>query len=228
MAQALWHEIGKQFRHPTGTNGRLMGHVMKFVNARPYQLAVTALAPISTDRVLELGCGPGAGIKLLSHLADRGQVHGLDQSDTMLDQAKILNHREIRTGRVHLHLGSFDKIPLANCSVDKILAVNVAYFWKAPESVMQESRRVLRPGGRMAIYVTDEKAMKSWKFAGTDTHRHFNFHSLEQMLRSGPFADSDIAITPVLAGFGVPGLIAVIRDLKALGQHSTNTHQDPA
>lgn len=216
MAQALWHEIGRQFRHPQGVRGRLMGHVMKLINARPYKLAVSALAPVPSDRILELGCGPGAGVALLSRLTCRGVVHGLDKSEMMIGQARDLNLEKIQSGQVQLHLASFDQIPLPDQSVDKVLAVNVAYFWKAAGSTLNEIRRVLRPGGRVCVYVTDEAAMKSWKFAGAETHRHFNASSLECMLRSGPFANADIVVTQVQAGFGVPGLIAVIRDLKTL------------
>lgn len=219
MANALWHEIGQQFKRPNGAYGRVMGHVMRVINARPYQHAIASLAPEPGDTILELGCGPGAGISTLLREAEGCIVHGLDQSDVMIEQARVRNARAVEQGRVRLHQACFDHIPLSSGSVDKVLAVNVAYFWQDAGGVLGELRRVLRPGGRIVIYVTDEEAMKSWKFATSDTHRHFNEDSLESLLRQGPFGRSDISISKVHAGFGVPGLVAVIRDLQKPAHH---------
>ena len=213
MASALWQEIGQQFKRPSGTYGRVMGHVMRVINARPYQHAIAALAPEPGDAILELGCGPGEGLRMLSRSASAGTVHGLDQSEVMIEQARSRNQHSVRRGQIVLHVASFDRIPLPPASVDRILAVNVAYFWHDGECVLAELRRVLKPGGRIVIYVTDEAAMKSWKFAGPDTHRHFNTRTLTALLANGPFTQSDVVVTPVRAGYGVPGLVAVIRDL---------------
>jgi ubiquinone/menaquinone biosynthesis C-methylase UbiE len=219
MANALWHEIGQQFKRPNGAYGRVMGHVMRVINARPYQHAIAALSPEPGDTILELGCGPGAGISTLLRDVEDVVVHGLDQSDVMISQARVRNARAVLAGRVKLHQAGFDSIPLPTGSVDRILAVNVAYFWQDAASVLHELRRVLKPGGRIAIYVTDEEAMKTWRFAGADTHRHYNEASLEALLQQGPFSQADIVISKVQAGFGVPGLVAVIRDLQHSATH---------
>jgi len=50
--------------------------------------------------------------------------------------------------------GSFEQIPLENATVDKILAVNVIYFFSPTGAAIAEAHRVLRQGGTMSIYAT--------------------------------------------------------------------------
>jgi ubiquinone/menaquinone biosynthesis C-methylase UbiE len=210
-ATDIWHEIGHQFRNPTGVSGRVIGNVMRVINRRPNSLAIAALELKAADSVLELGCGPGSAINAMCRLAPLGVVHGLDQSPVMLAQAALVNSMAVRSHRAVLHQGSFERIPLANASVDKVLAVNVIYFWNDMPAILREIRRVLRSGGIVSIYATDSSAMKSWKFAGPETHRLFDAVSLAACLRDGGFGDFDVNVTRVRAGLGVPGLIARVR-----------------
>lgn len=206
----MWHEIGRQFRNPSGVGGRVMGRVMRVINRRPNHLAIRKLEIEPDDTVLDVGCGPGAAVKEMSRLANRGVVHGVDQSSTMLRQAERENRSAILSGRVALHAGRFDCIPLADGAVDKILAVNVVYFWTDTAKVLAELRRVLRPRGLISIYATDASAMKKWKFAGNETHRLFDAEALVAAFRCGPFADCDVTVTSVRVSAGVPGLVALV------------------
>jgi ubiquinone/menaquinone biosynthesis C-methylase UbiE len=215
MEDGVWREIGQQFRHPTGRFGRVMGTVMTVINRRPNKLAIDALEIAPADIVLELGCGPGAAVKTMAALAPRGTVHGIDQSLVMLAQAEERNKAAIAAGRVSLHQCSFDGLPLADASVDKILAVNVIYFWTDMPRILAELRRVLRPGGIIAIYATDAAAMRSWKFASADTHRLFDAASLAGSLQDGVFAKDDCSVMNVTVDMGVPGLLAVVKTATA-------------
>ncbi len=186
----------------------MAGRLMSLLNARPYALAVAALALEPADEILELGCGPGQGIRLLAAKAPRGVVHAIDHSATMLAQAHARNRRAVRSGRARLYRSRWEALPLPDRSVDKVLAVNVAYFWHEAEAVLREVRRVLRPGGLMSVYVTDAAAMRRWRFADPQTHRLFDRDALAGLLRSGGFADAAIAVRPVHVVPGVMGLVA--------------------
>ena len=159
-----WKTIGRQLHQPRGVAGRLVGQAMAVVNREPNQIAIDALKISPDDTVLELGFGPGRAIRTLTSMVPRGQVLGLDHSEAMLGQAARYNRCAIRNGRVLLQQGCFDDLPWAAETVDKILAVNVVYFLRADAAEIREARRVLRPGGMMAIYATDKSAMARWKF----------------------------------------------------------------
>lgn len=205
----MWHAIGLQFRNPTGLGGRVMGHVMRAINRRPNHEAIAALAINPGDCVLDLGCGPGDAIVRIRRLATRNTIVGVDQSQIMIDQAARRNSKAITDGGVVLHRATFDDLPLPNASVDKVLAVNVAYFWNDMPAVLAEIARVLRPGGALAVYVTDAAVMRRWKFAGPQTHRLFDEAALRSALSAEPF--SGIIVSEVAAGAGVTGLVAVAR-----------------
>jgi len=78
-------------------------------------------------------------------------VVGIDHSELMLRQARRRNVEAIRAGRVELLLGSADALPRFEGRFDKVLAVNVYMFWKDPVSVLSGLRRVMKPGGGIAI-----------------------------------------------------------------------------
>ena len=99
--------------------------------------------------------------------------------------------RSTIAARCRSTFGRAELLPFANGSVDKILAVNVAYFWCKPAAVL----RVLRPGGGVSIYVTDASAMRRWPFADLATHRLFDRAALERVLRHSDFRRDTAAIT---------------------------------
>jgi len=211
VSSTLWESIGGQLRHPAGLAGDLTGYLMRYLNAQPNRLAIRVLRIEAGHDVLELGCGPGHALALMAARTVHGTVHGIDQSDTMLAQARRRNRRAILAGRVRLHPARFDKLPLADGSIDRILGVNVAYFWDDPAAILEEARRVLRPDGMLAVYVTDASAMRHWKFASDRTHRLFDRDSLREVLRTGGFDDEAIDIAEIPVGPGLPGLIATAR-----------------
>ena len=181
---------------------------MRWLNRRPNVLAVQALDIRTDDQILELGFGPGYAIARMAALAPEGIIYGIDQSVEMLAQAEARNRRAIHDRRVRLSLGRFEDLAFPDASLDKILAVNVAYFWEDVSRVVREVRRVLKPGGRMAVYVTGKRDMRNWKFAGAKTHRLFDRTDLERALGEGGFAAAEIEVQAVRIGFGVSGLIA--------------------
>jgi SAM-dependent methyltransferase len=94
--------------------------------------------------------------------------------------------------------------------MDKILAVNVAYFWRDTAAVLSEVHRVLRPNGRLALYVTDAASMQGWKCAGPETHRLFDDHAIVRMLRDSPFANHSVRVHAASILPSVTGLIATV------------------
>lgn len=194
---------------PRGLAGRLTGHLMRHFNRAPYRLAIGALDVQGDSRVLELGFGPGEGLAELLRQARHGSVHGIDASATMLAQAKSLNAAAIASGKIVLRRGDFAQLPYPDSSFDRVLAVNVAYFWRDPAAVVREIRRVLRPAGRLSAYVTDRATMCGWPFANGETHRLFDADMLRQAMIDGGFLASETEVRPVRLQRGVKGLIGI-------------------
>jgi SAM-dependent methyltransferase len=143
-----------QFHHPTGAVGHVAGWVMgrRSSNLARNRWAVELLDVQPTDRVIELGCGPGVAIAALAARATRGLVVGVDHSQVMIGQAGRRNRAAIRAGRVRLvhmpveRLSTIDDGPF-----DAALAVNTVGMWADPTARLRELARLLRPGGRIAL-----------------------------------------------------------------------------
>jgi ubiquinone/menaquinone biosynthesis C-methylase UbiE len=145
--------VRAQFGRPTGLWGSAAGLLMAHrpSNRRRNAWAVSLLDARRDDRVLELGFGPGLAIRELSRIAAEGYVCGIDHSELMLRWARRRNADGLRRGVVDLRLGSVDELPAFDALFDKILAVNTMVFWSEPVARLAELRRLLRPGGLIAV-----------------------------------------------------------------------------
>jgi SAM-dependent methyltransferase len=145
--------VRAQFGRPTGLWGRAAGLLMAHrpSNRRRNAWAVSLLEVRPDDRVLEIGFGPGLAILELGRIAREGYVCGIDHSELMLRQARRRNAGGIRRGVVDLRLGSVDELPAFETPFDKILAVNATLFWSEPDARLAGLRRLLRPGGLIAV-----------------------------------------------------------------------------
>lgn len=114
-----------------------------------HRKTLRCLEPLLTPRarLLDLGCGTGA---LLARLvgAQTGSLDlvGLDLSPEMLSIARVR-----LPDRVKLLEGNAEQLPLADGSFDLVVTCSAYHFWRRPEIVLGEIRRVLRPGGSVVI-----------------------------------------------------------------------------
>ena len=77
--------LARQFSHPTGVLGRVVGRLMNRHNARMNAFVVKQLDLTSADRVLEVGFG--GGVTLPSLIATASYVAGVDRSPVMVQRA---------------------------------------------------------------------------------------------------------------------------------------------
>lgn len=104
-------------------------------------------------RWLDVGCGTGAlGAAILDHCSP-ASVAGVEPSEGFLKAAA-----ENLSGRVALHHGSADAIPLADGSIDVVVSGLVLNFAPDPQAALCEMRRVTSRDGTIAAYVWDYAA----------------------------------------------------------------------
>lgn len=114
VKRAAFAAIVGQFGHPQGTAGSVAGWVMAHrpSNRQRNSWVVSLLDVQPTDRVLEIGFGPGLAIAELSRrVGDSGHVYGIDHSEVMLRLATRRNASAIAAGRVTLSRASVDQLP---------------------------------------------------------------------------------------------------------------------
>jgi ubiquinone/menaquinone biosynthesis C-methylase UbiE len=145
--------ILSQFHHPRGLAGRLVGWEMTLrpSNRKRNVWAVSLMDVQPSDRVLEIGFGPGIAVRELARRATRGLVVGIDHSEAMRAQAARRNAAAIGAGRVSLMVAAVDDQPAFDRPFDKILAANNMGMWPEPAVRLKELGGLLRPGGLIAI-----------------------------------------------------------------------------
>jgi len=102
---------------------------------------------LNAKQILEVGCGTGRWLAELHPLVC--QVIGLDLSPGMLWQAQQIH------GPLPLTCGRATQLPFPNTAFDLVLCVNAIHHFGAPRLFISEARRVLRPGGALAVINMD-------------------------------------------------------------------------
>jgi ubiquinone/menaquinone biosynthesis C-methylase UbiE len=145
--------IFHQFSKPTGWLGWWIGQLMAVKNRKLSKWVIELIQVQPDDRILEVGFGPGMGIRRANAYATHGLVAGIDHSEVMVQQAKKRNAAAIQAKRVDLRCASTASIPYPDTTFDKIFSINVVQFWTNPLEVLAELRRVLKPGGLIALAI---------------------------------------------------------------------------
>lgn len=108
------------------------------------------------DHVLDSGCGTGANaFALVEHLNGECRVTGIDSSEPML----AIGHRNVAAHRygksVELRYGDGHQLPFPDESFHAAMIIQVLEYSKDPIRMLNETRRVLKQGGKLFVADTD-------------------------------------------------------------------------
>lgn len=138
----------------------MVGRALNRGNRKLVDAAVRATGAGAGQAVADIGFGGGIGLRLLlDQVGPSGHVHGIDVATTMVEQARRSFRAECAGGRLELVVGSITELPLPDALLDAAITVNTAYFVDDLEAAFREVARVLRPGGRLIVGVSDPDAM---------------------------------------------------------------------
>lgn len=132
-------------RKPTGERAKAI-YGAEDVHDFARRPILDALALQRGDRLLDIGCG--GGLLLRDAMAMDADATGLDHSAEMVELARL------RAPGATVVEGSADNLPFADGMFTAVSMSVVFFFVEDPNRVLQESRRVLAPSGRFAIYTT--------------------------------------------------------------------------
>ena len=151
----------QMFGRPKGLLGRLGGIILARTKRDFTQWVIPLLKVQPDSKVLEVGFGPGVAIQILATIASTGSVAGVDYSQEMVEQATTRNAKAIAAGIVQLHYGSVEKLPFADDTFDKTLAINSMQVWPDEMAGLREIRRVMAGGGKIALAFTSAAGQSS-------------------------------------------------------------------
>ena len=116
------------------------------------------------ETIVDAGCGDGFFTGLIAERLANGQVIGLDVSPAYLAAAAERLREPIAQGRVLLQQGDVNELPYEPATLDGIWSGHSMQSYEPIPHVLGEFRRVLRPGGWLAVLETDNihSIMLSW------------------------------------------------------------------
>jgi SAM-dependent methyltransferase len=163
-----------------------------------WMLEATGLQPGHT--VLELAAGPGdTGLLAAELVAPGGRAIITDGAEAMVEIARA-RAKEVGATNVELRTMEAEWIDLPAASVDAVLARWGYMLLADPEAALRETRRVLRPGGRVALAAWDAAEHNPW------------LTRIGKVLIDRGLMEPDPPGTPGPLAFAVPGRIEELLD----------------
>lgn len=121
-----------------------------------------ALAPRPGDTVLELAAGPGdTGFAAAAILGEHGRLISTDLTPAMVEVARRRG-AELGLRNVEHRVMDAERIELEDDSVDGVLCRFGYMLMADPAAALSETRRVLRPDGRLALAVWCSAERNPW------------------------------------------------------------------
>jgi ubiquinone/menaquinone biosynthesis C-methylase UbiE len=110
--------------------------------------------------VLDLGCGTGVAARAVASRPEfAGRVVGVDLSPHMVAAARRLAHEQGLAERVTFQIGDCQALEEVDAACDIVIAHTLMSHVPAPDDVLAEAARVVRPGGSVAIFDIDPASL---------------------------------------------------------------------
>lgn len=131
--------------------GRVAKGLMGPGMAEEIRIARLLLGLGEGDVVLDVACGPGNFSREFARaVRPGGLVVGIDASPTMLERGGD-ELRDSDPGNLVLVRGDATRLPFRDASFDATCCFAALHLFPDPFAALDEMRRVLRPGGRIAL-----------------------------------------------------------------------------
>lgn len=147
-----FHRSGGAHGDFTGRRSRYYDLLARLVLRRAYRRMADDLArvvPHGAD-VLDIGAGPGVLVLELARRRPDVRLTATDLSADMVERA-VRNLRGLGD-RVTARVADAADLPFADGSFDLVVTSFSVHHWDDPAAAAPELARVLRPGGRLAVY----------------------------------------------------------------------------
>ena len=128
-------------------------------------------------RILDVGCGTGANLLMLSQYGD---AEGVDVSEDALAFCR-------ERGLDRVRLGAGEELPYEDGTFDLVTALDVVEHMDDDLAGLREMRRVLRPGGRVLLFVPTFMFLWGLQDDVSNHRRRYRLPELRRVLEQAGF-----------------------------------------
>jgi ArsR family transcriptional regulator len=191
--QALRHVLRKRqdgmrryFDELAGKFGR------QYVPGRSWKGIAEALLKLMPPMVIaDLGAGEGTISQLMAQRAKR--VIAIDNSEKMVEFGSELA-RKHNIGNLEYRLGDLEDVPIRGGTVDLAFLSQALHHASHPERAIAEARRILKPGGRIAVLDLNRHHFEEAREMYADLWLGFTELEIEHYLKNAGFKNVDTAV----------------------------------
>ncbi len=140
-------------------------------------LAVGLAALLRLGDVLDVGSGDGAAAGYLAPYCR--SLTCIDTSARMIEAAR---GRLARHGNVVAQVADAHELPFRPSSFDSVVVFHTLTYAERPQRVLEESARVLRPGGRLVLLSLDRHEQRELTAPYGERHAGFSPRTLRTLL----------------------------------------------
>jgi SAM-dependent methyltransferase len=104
-------------------------------------------------RILDMGCGLSATLRSFARCLPRADLHGITLVPWQLEQGRLINQVSRQARCITLALEDYERTTFPSASFDAVYAIESSCYAHGvnKSAFLQESHRILRPGGRIVV-----------------------------------------------------------------------------
>lgn len=187
-------QLAAQLRKPTGNEGLKTGAWMNEGNESLIRQVYERMGRFPSEKVLEIGFGNGRYNEILLSKNGNSFMAGIDYSADMVKIASKINSEFIENGTMILQEASAENMPFEDNYFDQACSSNTIYFWREPAEVLEEIKRVLKPGGLLALGYRPKSSVEQLPFV-----KHgftlYSVSDVEMLLQENGFEVIDTVVS---------------------------------
>ena len=163
----------------------------QYVPGRSWKGVAEALLKLMPPMVIaDLGAGEGTISQLMAQRAKK--VIAIDNSEKMVEfGAELARKHDI--GNMEYRLGDLEDVPIRSGTVDLAFLSQALHHARHPQRAVEEARRILKPGGRIAVLDLNRHHFEEAREMYADVWLGFTELELERYLKGGGFKNGETA-----------------------------------
>jgi ArsR family transcriptional regulator len=164
----------------------------QYVPGRSWKGVAEALLKLMPPMVIaDLGAGEGTISQLMAQRAKK--VIAIDNSEKMVEFGTELA-RKHGIGNMEYRLGDLEDVPIRAGTVDLAFLSQALHHARHPHRAVEEARRILKPGGRIAVLDLNRHHFEEAREMYADVWLGFTELELERYLKDGGFRNVETAV----------------------------------
>jgi ArsR family transcriptional regulator len=164
----------------------------QYVPGRSWKGVAEALLKLMPPMVIaDLGAGEGTISQLMAQRAKK--VIAIDNSEKMVEFGAELA-RKHGIGNMEYRLGDLEEVPIRSGTVDLAFLSQALHHARHPQRAVEEARRILKPGGRIAVLDLNRHHFEEAREMYADVWLGFTELELERYLKGVGFRNVETAV----------------------------------